>query len=59
MGLLDLYMGKVTRVGKQLVGSSVFLILVRPLVLSDPGCAEKRVVKFGDNIEDLNYYPGT
>ena len=43
MGLLGLYMGKVTRVLKKMVGSSVFLKLVRPLVFSDPACAGKRV----------------
>ena len=43
MGLLGLYMGKVTRVRKKLVGSAVFLKLVRPLVFSDPACAENRV----------------
>ena len=43
MGLLSLYMGKVTRVQKKLVGSAVFLKLVRPLVFSDPACAENRV----------------
>ena len=46
MGLLGLNMGKVSRVRKKLVGSSVFLKLVRPrpLVFSDPACAENRVV---------------
>ena len=44
MGLLGLYMGKVTRVQKKLVGSSVFLKLVRPPVSSDPASAENRVV---------------
>ena len=44
MGLLGLYMGKVTWVLKKLVGSTVFLKLVRPLVFSDPACAEYRVV---------------
>ena len=44
MGLLGLYMGKVTRVRKKWVGSPVFLKLVRPLVFSDPACAENRVV---------------
>ena len=43
MGLLGLYMGKVTRVRKKLVLSAVFLKLVRPLVFSDPACAENRV----------------
>ena len=43
MGLLCLYMGKVTRVRKKLVGSTVFLKLVRPLVFSDPAFAENRV----------------
>ena len=43
MGLLGLYMGKVTRVRKKLVGSAVFFKLVRPLVFSDPACAENRV----------------
>ena len=42
MGLLGLYMGKVTRVRKKLVGSAVFLKLVRPLVFSDPAFAENR-----------------
>ena len=46
MGLLGLYMGKVTRVRKKLVGSAVFLILVRPLVFSDPACAENRAYDF-------------
>ena len=45
MGLLGLYMGKVTRVRKKLVGSAVFLQLVRPLVFSDAVCAENRVVE--------------
>ena len=43
MGLLGLYMGKVTRVRKKLVGSAVFLKLIRPLVFRDPACAENRV----------------
>ena len=43
MGLLGLYMGKVTRVQKKLVGSAVFLKLMRPLVLSDMACAENRL----------------
>ena len=43
MGLLGLYKGKVTRVRKKLVGSAVFLKLVRPLVFSDPACVENRV----------------
>ena len=43
MGLLGLYMGKVTRVRKKLVGTVFFLKLVRPLVLSDPACSENRV----------------
>ena len=43
MGLLGLYMEKVTRVRKKLVCSAVFLKLDRPLVLSDPACAENRV----------------
>ena len=47
MGLLGLYMGKVTRVRKKLVGSAVFLKLVRPLVFSDPACAENRVIRDG------------
>ena len=29
---------------KKMVGSAVFLKLVRPLVFSDPACAENRVV---------------
>ena len=44
MGLLGLYMGKVTRVRKKLLGAAVFLKLVRPLVFSDPACAENRVM---------------
>ena len=47
MGLLGLDMGKVTRVRKNLVGSAVFLKLVRPLDLSDPACAENRVIATG------------
>ena len=43
MGLLGLYMGKVTRVRKKLVGSTVFLKLMRPLVCSNPAFAENRV----------------
>ena len=43
MGLLVLYMGKVTRVQKKLLGSAVFLKLVRNPVVSDPACAENRV----------------
>ena len=43
MGLLGLYMGKVTLVRKKLVGSAFFLKLVRPLVFSDPASAENRV----------------
>ena len=43
MGLLGLYMGKVTRVRKKLVDSTVFLNLVRPLVLSDPACVDNCV----------------
>ena len=46
MGLWGLYMGKVTRVRKIMVDSTVFLKLVRPLVLSDPACAENRVVGY-------------
>ena len=38
-------MGKVTRVWKKLVGSAVFLKLVRPLVSSDPAFSESRVTK--------------
>ena len=45
MGLLGLYMGKVTLVRKKLVGSAFFLKLVRPLVFSDPADAENRVGK--------------
>ena len=41
MGLLSLYMGKVTRVRKKLASSAVFLKLLRPLVFSDPTYAEK------------------
>ena len=48
MGLLGLYMGKVTRVRKKLVGSAVFLKLVRPLVFSDQTCAENRVIILRD-----------
>ena len=45
MGLLGLDMGKVTRVRKKLVvGSAVFLKLVRPLVFSNLGCAENRIL---------------
>ena len=43
-GTLNFYMGKVTRVRKKLVGSEVFLKLVRPLVFSDLACAEDCVV---------------
>ena len=42
MGLVGLYMGKVSRVQEKLVGSSVFLKLVRPL-FSDPACAGNSV----------------
>ena len=45
MGLLGLYMGKVTQVWKKMVGSAFFLKLVRPLVFSDPASAENRVAK--------------
>ena len=45
MGLMGLYMGKVTQVRKILVGSAFFPKLVRPLVFSDPACAENRVRK--------------
>ena len=44
MGLLGRYMEKVTRVREKLVGSAVFLKLVRPLVFSDPAFAENREV---------------
>ena len=44
MGLLGLNMGQVTRVRKKLVGSTVYLKLVRPLVFCDPAWAENRVV---------------
>ena len=47
MGLMGLYIGKVTQVRKKLVGSAVFLKLVRALVLSDPACAENRVGRPG------------
>ena len=47
MGLLGLYMGKVTWVWKKLVGSAVFLKLVRLLVFNDSACAENRVVYSG------------
>ena len=43
MGHLGLNMGKVIRVRKKLVGSPVFLKLVRPLVFSDPACVDNRV----------------
>ena len=43
MGLIGLYMGKVTLMRKKLVASSVFLKWVRPLVCSDPASAENRV----------------
>ena len=43
MGLFGLYMGKYTRVGRKLVGSAVFLKMVRPLIFSDPACAGNRV----------------
>ena len=43
MGHLGLYMGKVTRVREKMVGSAVFLKLVRSLVFSDPACGENRV----------------
>ena len=46
MGLLGLDMGKVIRVRKKLVGSAVFLKLVRPLIFSDQACAENRVVGY-------------
>ena len=49
MGLLGLYMGKVALVRKKLVGSAVFLKLVRPLVFSDPACAENRVYNSATN----------
>ena len=45
MGRVGFYMGKVTRVQKNLVDSTVFLKLVRPLVLSDPAYAENRLIK--------------
>ena len=55
MGLLGLYMGKVTWVRKKLVGSAVFLNLVRALVFSDPSCAENRVEcrGYGVSITDM------
>ena len=43
MGTLGICMGKVTLVLKKMVGFAVFLKLVRPLVSSDPACAENRV----------------
>ena len=43
MGLLGLYMGKVTRDRKKVVGSTVFLKLVRPLVFSELAWSENRV----------------
>ena len=61
MGLLGLYMGKVTRVQKKLAGSTVFPKLVRPLIYSDPACGENRVrrclVEFlvFDSIYQLTY----
>ena len=42
MGLLGPYMGGFPCTEK-LVGSADFLKLVRPLVFSDPACAENRV----------------
>ena len=45
MGLLGLYMGKVTQVRKKLVDFTVFLKSLRPLVLSDPACSGNRVVR--------------
>ena len=45
MGLVDLYMGKVTLVREKSVGSTFFLKLVRPLVFRDPASAENRVIK--------------
>ena len=44
MGLVGLYMGKATRVLKNLVGSAVFLKLVRSFGFNDPAGAENRVV---------------
>ena len=44
MGLLGLYMGKAAWVPKKMLDSAVFLKLVRPLVFSDPACAENCVV---------------
>ena len=54
MGLLSLHLGKVTQVQKKLVASSVFLKLVRPLVFSDPVCAENCVV----NAEGVSFPAG-
>ena len=48
MGLVGLYMGKVYRVRKKLLGSAVFQQFVRPLVVSEPACAENRLT-----IEDV------
>ena len=45
MRLEGLDMRKVTRVRKKIVGSALFLKLVRPLVFSDPACAENRVME--------------
>ena len=44
MGLLGLYMRKVTQLREKMVCSMVFLRLVRPPVFSDPACAENRVL---------------
>ena len=52
MGLLGLNMGKVTLVQKKMVGSAVFLKLVRPLIFSDPACAENCVHGTGVNLCD-------
>ena len=43
MRLLGFYMGNVTRVRKKMIGSAVFLKLVRPIIFCDPACAENRV----------------
>ena len=52
MGLLGLYMGKVSQVRKKMAVSTVFLKLVRPFVFGDPAWAENRV----DNIPQIEYF---
>ena len=51
LGLLGLYMAKVTRVRTNVLGSSVFLNLVHPLVFGDPACAENCVVELNTKNE--------